>query len=59
MAKCNRDCFNCKFDDCVVNGITSEERSEIRERDKKIVDYGHVLKAIPNRAIKRKKYYAF
>ena len=35
MAKCDRDCFNCKFSDCIVNGILSEDRKEIRERDKR------------------------
>lgn len=28
---CDRDCFNCKYDDCIVDDITSRER---REQDK-------------------------
>lgn len=31
--KCNRDCFNCVHTDCIVDGITAEERQEIKERD--------------------------
>lgn len=30
---CNRDCFNCKYDDCVVDNISSVERIEINTRD--------------------------
>ncbi len=33
MAKCNRDCFNCKYEDCIIEKASSEERKEIRERD--------------------------
>ena len=32
--KCNHDCFNCIYDDCVIETISSEEREAIRERDK-------------------------
>lgn len=31
--KCDHDCFNCIFDDCVSNELTKEERKEIKERD--------------------------
>ena len=58
MAKCNRDCFNCTYEDCIVNDISSEERSEIKERDRKIIDYGSVIKARPPRVKSRRKYYA-
>lgn len=33
-AVCNRDCFNCPFDDCVVDDYTYDEVVEARERDK-------------------------
>lgn len=29
---CNRDCFNCTFEDCVINTISDEERVEIDNR---------------------------
>lgn len=32
-AKCNHKCFECPYDDCIVETITLEERKEIRERD--------------------------
>lgn len=59
MAKCNRDCFNCVFDDCVVNDsdISSEERKAIRERDKIFTGYGSVFKARPKKAIHKRRYY--
>ena len=43
MAKCNRDCFHCKFDDCIDNTITKEERMESRKRDANYSSYGRVI----------------
>lgn len=47
MKKCNRDCFNCIYDDCVIGTLSSKERKEIKERDKSIMSYGSVVKARP------------
>lgn len=36
MAKgktCNRNCFKCKYDDCIMEMMTSEERKEANRRD--------------------------
>lgn len=33
-SKCNHDCFNCTYDDCIIESISSKERKEIKERDK-------------------------
>lgn len=33
MKKCDRDCFNCEYDDCVQNSMTAEEREEINARN--------------------------
>ena len=33
MIKCNYDCFNCIYNDCIVNTASPSERKEIRERD--------------------------
>lgn len=33
---CNRDCFNCEFNDCIQERMTNEERIEINGRDKAI-----------------------
>ena len=60
MAKCNRDCFNCAYDDCIVDNMSSEERTEAKERDKKfsqIYFYGSLANARPLRAKNRKRYY--
>ena len=50
---CQEDCFNCIFEDCIVNTITSKDRKEITERDKRYYNTGNVsLKARP----RKKKY---
>lgn len=33
---CNRDCFNCLFEDCIFDGILPQERQEIAQRDREI-----------------------
>ena len=53
MAKCNRDCFKCPYDDCIANDITLEERLEMKERDIKFASYGIVHRARPQRAKRR------
>ena len=45
MSKCNHDCFHCKFDDCIDNTITKEERMESRKRDANYQTYGRVVHA--------------
>lgn len=48
--KCNEDCFNCIFDDCIVSGISSTERKEIRQRDSSYFNTGQIkLQARPRR----------
>lgn len=39
---CNNDCFNCKFEDCIVDSLTALERAEQNERDRDIVGYGRM-----------------
>lgn len=63
MSKCDRDCFNCKYDDCIVSygDISKKERYEIRERDEKLVsqlNYGSLVIGKHARSKNRKKYYA-
>jgi hypothetical protein len=54
MSKCNHDCFNCTYDDCIVGvtQISKEERKEIKERDKRYFNGAdsRALKQIPSRA---------
>lgn len=59
MPKCKHNCFECPYDDCIVNDITSDERKEMKERDKKFTDYGSVIKARPQKANHRKKFYHY
>lgn len=33
MDKCNHDCFNCAFPDCIEEKSTSSELAEIKTRD--------------------------
>ena len=34
MAKaCNHNCFQCPYDDCIIDDITTEERAEINSRN--------------------------
>lgn len=34
---CNMDCFNCKYDDCIKDGVTEDEISMQKELDHEIV----------------------
>lgn len=34
MKKCNRDCFNCVFDDCICESVSKDERFMQDYRDK-------------------------
>lgn len=47
---CDRDCFDCKYDDCVQEVMSPEERQEIRDRD---IKYG----LVNNRNGKPNTYY--
>lgn len=52
MKKCNRDCFNCIYEDCIINTITKEEREESEKRDINYTNFGIIRFQRP----KRKKY---
>ena len=48
--KCNEDCFNCVHDDCIVDVLSSKDRKEITERDKRYFNSGTVsLQARPRK----------
>lgn len=36
-AKCNRDCFNCTFADCIEDELSEEDYRELRAIDKNIL----------------------
>ena len=54
MAKeCNRDCFHCIYEDCIVDTATAKEKAEIRERDNRYYKQGNAsftIKARPKLA---------
>ena len=53
MLKCNYDCFNCIYDDCLVDTktMTKEEREDAKYRDKVYQEYGSsFIKMRPQRA---------
>lgn len=61
MSKCDRDCFNCKYDDCIANDVSQKERADIRKRDNKLIsqlNYGSLVIGKHGRSKNRKKYYA-
>lgn len=61
MSKCDRDCFHCKYDDCIVSSMTLKERYEIKEGDEKLIsqlNYGSLVVGKHVRSKNRKKYYA-
>lgn len=33
MAKCDRNCFECKYDDCIEDKMSKEESQAISRRD--------------------------
>ena len=34
---CNRDCFNCLFDDCICDEMIAEDYAETREIEKELL----------------------
>lgn len=38
--ECNEDCFNCKWPDCIKDGITPKERREQNSYDERLNDGG-------------------
>ena len=47
--KCNRDCFNCTYDDCIIESITSTERMEQNQRDINYSSFGSIMHQRPTR----------
>lgn len=60
MKKCDHNCFECKYDDCIIENMSSEERKEISDRDKRyfnsISTTGSVVKARARRCKYRGNY---
>lgn len=45
MKKCNRDCFNCIHDDCIIETPTKEEREMQNYRDACATVTGRIRRA--------------
>ena len=42
--KCDRDCFNCKYDDCIVETVSEDERAMQNYRDNSLIVTGYIPK---------------
>ena len=42
--ECDRNCFNCKYDDCIADDITKEERDMQDYRDASLIVTGYIPK---------------
>ena len=47
--KCNHNCFECIFEDCVNDVITASEKAEARLRDISYTNYGVVIHQKPTK----------
>lgn len=45
MSKCNRDCFNCKFADCIIDDVSKYEDFMQKYRDASATVTGILPKA--------------
>ena len=52
MKKCNHNCLECKFDDCINDTITSVEKMESNKRDRDFTNYGVVRMGKPQKSRK-------
>ena len=51
---CDRDCFNCPYEDCVVDELTDTEKALSRKRDREITDSSLSNNQLRFRSITRK-----
>lgn len=49
MPKCNRDCFHCKYNDCINDTVSKDERFMQNYRDKCATVTGTVMDSHGNR----------
>lgn len=59
MKKCNHDCFNCVFEDCICESVSKDERFMQDYRDKCATITGKIPKghgSIRNRGRKGGRY---
>lgn len=56
LKTCNRDCFKCIYDDCIMNDISSAERKATNQRDINYTNFGSVVQGRASRSRRRKSY---
>lgn len=42
--KCNRDCFHCQYDDCIMDDVSTEEKEMQNYRDASLTVTGYIPK---------------
>lgn len=42
--KCDRDCFRCKYDDCITDTLSKDERDMQNYRDASLIVTGYIPK---------------
>ena len=52
--KCDRNCLQCKYSDCIVDKVSIEERLEQDNRDRNYISYGT---AVISKASRGKRKY--
>lgn len=59
MARCNHDCFNCIYDDCIIEKMSSAERKEVKERDRRYFDVpAKTMSVVKQRPVRAKHRYS-
>lgn len=54
MSICSYDCFHCIYKDCIQNKMSSKDRKEIKERDKRYAYCSNGRSVVQSKKIKRK-----
>lgn len=53
---CNKNCFECEWDDCINDEVTRQDTIELEEMDKWLFPEEEKIRV--NRQMKNKKYYS-
>lgn len=53
---CNKNCFECEWDDCINDEVTQQDTIELEEMDKWLFPEEEKIRM--NRQMKNKKYYS-
>lgn len=59
MTKCNQNCFECPYEDCIVEGILPSDRVEIKQRDDRYFNASELKTIIQQKSQKARKRKSF